>query len=162
MKKKFWIMCGAPAAGKTTFAKKFFTSADMLYVSRDEIRFSMLEEGEDYFSHEKEVYTKFCDRLANGLLDNIHTDVIADATHLTWRSRKLLMVNLQARKVDFNHIDIIPVVLNPALATLCSRNKQRLGRAQIPMENLVEMYDKFTNPKGDPFKYTAVMEVDND
>ena len=49
-------MVGCPGSGKSTWAKKHLP--DTYYVSRDEVRFSLLQDGEDYFSHEKEVFNK--------------------------------------------------------------------------------------------------------
>ena len=83
-----YILCGPSACGKSTWRDAFIaehSDQDIRYVSRDEIRFSMLEEGEDYFAHEKEVFKKFVSTLAQTLVDGF--DVIADATHLNEFSR---------------------------------------------------------------------------
>ena len=40
------MMCGLPGSGKSTYAKEHRGEHD-LYISRDLIRFSMLEEGEE-------------------------------------------------------------------------------------------------------------------
>ena len=49
------LMCGAPGSGKTTIAKKLMCNND-LYISRDEIRYSMISNEYEYFSKEKEVF----------------------------------------------------------------------------------------------------------
>ena len=46
------LMCGAPGSGKTTIAKKLMCNND-LYISRDEIRYSMISDEDEYFSKEK-------------------------------------------------------------------------------------------------------------
>ena len=45
------LMCGAPGSGKTTIAKKLMCNND-LYISRDEIRYSMISDEDEYFSKE--------------------------------------------------------------------------------------------------------------
>ena len=50
-------MVGPPAAGKSYFAKNHLVKDDTwAYVSRDEIRFSIITEEDKYFSKEKEVF----------------------------------------------------------------------------------------------------------
>ena len=52
-----YILCGPSGCGKTTWAEQFMSDdEDVRYVSRDEIRFSLLKEGEDYFAHEREIF----------------------------------------------------------------------------------------------------------
>lgn len=46
-------MSGAPGSGKSTWCRNHGVSK--YRVSRDEIRFSVLKDGEDYFSHEKKL-----------------------------------------------------------------------------------------------------------
>ena len=54
-------MVGAPGSGKSTFARKRFPNAR--YISRDEIRFSVLKPDEDYFSKEKLTWKMFIDAI---------------------------------------------------------------------------------------------------
>ena len=56
---KLYILCGPSGCGKSTYAKKIMENKKMSYVSRDEIRFSIVKDEEDYFSHEKEVFKHF-------------------------------------------------------------------------------------------------------
>ena len=50
-KKQLIIMCGAPGSGKSTYIEKHFISFPgyTKVVSRDQIRFSILKDDEDYF-----------------------------------------------------------------------------------------------------------------
>ena len=57
--KKVWLMCGIPGSGKSTWAKKRLMENGGIWISRDEVRFSMVKEDEDYFSKECEVFDKF-------------------------------------------------------------------------------------------------------
>ena len=46
---KLFLMMGIPGSGKTTWTSKYLRKLDK-YVSRDEVRFSMVAENEEYFS----------------------------------------------------------------------------------------------------------------
>ena len=56
--KQLYLMMGAPGSGKSTWIKNHLNSQDV-YISRDEIRFAKLKDGEDYFAHEGNVYAEF-------------------------------------------------------------------------------------------------------
>lgn len=158
--KNLWIMVGPPASGKTWFALNVLYKVGWGYVSRDDIRFSILKDGEDYFSHENEVYEKFVRTIIFMLKQDDVYNVIADATHLNWRSRKKLIDNIKYYiGFSFKDINIIPVVINTDFETVKERNKKRFGRAAVPEENLKEIYYKYTDPQMDPYKYTGIMYV---
>ena len=57
-KNKLYVMIGVPGSGKSTFIKNNKKEKD-IYVSRDQIRFKYLKEGEPYFTHEKQVFKEF-------------------------------------------------------------------------------------------------------
>ena len=88
-----YMMMGLPGSGKTTFAHTYFKNQlgpPPVYISRDEIRFGILEKynidtEDEYFAHEVEVYEKFCNQIILYLKKGY--DVIADATHLNNASR---------------------------------------------------------------------------
>lgn len=152
-----YIMVGAPGSGKSYFAKNVLATNDMTeYISRDEVRFSMVNENEEYFSKEDAVYDEFCDRIRYALGCNEYYYVIADASHLNWASRRKLL-----RKLDINteYINVIPVIVRPSLETCYKQNDLRSGRANVPHNVIANMYKTFTHPKNDPYKYTAIMEV---
>lgn len=160
--KTLWIMVGCPAAGKSYFAKNhLIKSSTWKYISRDEIRLNLLKPGDQYFSKEKKVFTDFCNLLSSALLNNIHTDVIADATHLNTASRFKLLRALKTCGVDFDKIDVIPVFVKTPFSTIQERNNMREGRARVPYQSLQDMYSNIQHPNLDNFKYTAILEVDN-
>ena len=65
--KNLWMMCGIPGAGKSTWISnnKNFFSGSINVVSRDKIRFALLDEGEDYFSRENDVWSNFISEAKN-------------------------------------------------------------------------------------------------
>lgn len=120
-----YILSGVPGCGKSTWARKFTAEHDgVVQVSRDEIRFSLLADGEDYFAHEDEVIATFYAEINEALAAG--HDVIADATHI---SEKALKQILYAIKTDCKKI---VVSFHTPLEVCLSRNASREGRACVP------------------------------
>lgn len=160
MNKTLWIMCGAPGSGKTWFAKnKLMKDSNWDYISRDEVRFSIIKDDEEYFSHETAVFNAFIGKITFALLYG-NDNIIADATHLNWGSRRKLLKALE-KYISLEEIDVIPVVINAKLEDILKRNKLRSGRARVPEEAIRRMYASMNDPEKDPYKYTAIMKVKN-
>lgn len=139
---RLFIMCGLPASGKSTFVHQFIKNNDTRYVSRDEIRFSMIKENEEYFSHEKEVFRKFAGTVAQTLIDGF--DVIADATHLNRISRDKLIRAIDQYTTEYT---ITYIVLETSLETCMERNALREGRVRVPdsvMKSMAENWEDIT------------------
>lgn len=137
-----YILCGPSGCGKSTWAREFMNSnKDVRYVSRDEIRFSMLKEGDDYFAHEKVVFKKFVDTLAQSLADGF--DVIADATHLNEFSRKKLTRALDRIYINY---EIKYVVFYTSYTECCKRDALREGIAYVGPEVIQGMFRSFSAP----------------
>ena len=133
-----YLMCGVPGAGKTTFIEKNAEKEDVV-ITRDAIRLSLLKEGENYFSHEKEVRKLVWDK-ATEALRNGH-DVIVDQTSLTVGSRRIALQNIKG------YDKVILVWIDEDLDTCLERNELRKGTsAYVPRGVIRRMYYHFDEP----------------
>lgn len=139
-KSKLCIMCGVPGVGKSTWLKNH--KGEGVVISRDEIRFSMVREDEDYFSKENEVYNEFIYQIAHALKFN--KTVYADATHLNMSSRTRLLRSLGSNIKD---IEVNIIFFYAPIKTILEQNEQRKGtRAYVPPEEIKKMAGRFTLP----------------
>ena len=145
MANKLIMAMGAPGSGKSTYIKKILTDKDA-YISRDEIRFSILKDGEEYFAHEGTVFQTFIQKIVEALKDvNIET-VYADASHLNPPSRAKLLNGIKSY-IDISNIEVDVLWLKTSLKTCLERNKQREGRANVPERTIDDMYYSQKQPK---------------
>ena len=131
------MMMGVPGSGKSTWIKNNFPNIEP--VSRDKIRFELLEEGEDYFAHEDEVFDKFIHQIVGSLaVDEV---TIADATHLNVKSRAKVL-NKVRKFADFIEI----VWINPPLETAFKQNDMREGLAWVKHGIIRRMWFSMETP----------------
>lgn len=134
-----YIMCGVPGSGKSTFLKNKIKKDNTAIISRDEIRFSLLKPGEEYFAHEEEVTEMFWEQINEALATG--KDVFADQTSLTPRSRKWLIQHVEG----YDNVNLIWI--DEDLHTCLERNEMRKGtRAYVPREQVRRMYSQFVKP----------------
>lgn len=137
------IMMGVPGSGKSTWAAALAETYDAIIVSRDNIRFSMVAESEEYFSKEKDVFDCFTKTISWLLSQEVN--VIADATHLNYGSRAKLLNALQT-KPTFTII----AHKDEKLETCLQRNKNRAGtRAYVPESVIHRMFYSQEKPTAD-------------
>ena len=138
--KKLVLMMGVPGSGKSTYARNVLKYGD-IYISRDEIRYSILTDEDDYFAKENEVIKTFIQYIDEALIDTQYQGkVYADATHLSPKSRAQVLNQLKNKnKVSVIYLD---VPLNIILA----RNAQREGRALVPENVIRRMYKSIILP----------------
>lgn len=157
-----YIMCGIPGSGKSTWAKNFKEKINAAnyhcaIVSRDEIRFKLLEErGGEYFDYENEVFETYCQKIQDYLDRGYH--VIADATQLTARSRGKLLNNLD---IDEN-ILIYCVDIDTSYSICKKRNSKREGIRKVPDSVLEKMYMAKSSPtlhEYGGFSYDGIITV---
>lgn len=149
---KLFLLMGCPGSGKSTWA---FNHLDehTVWVSRDDVRFSMVFENEEYFSKEKEVFKEFVRRIDNALENEYN--VFADATHLNEASRNKLIRSISV-PVDEINVVWIKTDLNIAL----ERNENRKGtRAYVPRDVIRKMFYSMTKPSFEEgFKNIYIIE----
>lgn len=138
---KLYVMVGIPASGKSYIAEYMEGILPYtVHISRDEVRFSMLKEADDYFSHEDTVYHSFIEKIDEQL--NRGYNVIADATHITEGSRRKLLKAISAHPDE-----IIAIVVNCPLKVCLERNEKRLGRTKVPENVIKDMHNRKTKPR---------------
>lgn len=149
-----YISCGVPGSGKTTFLKKY-AKKDESIISRDEIRFALLKEGEDYFSHEKDVFKHFVNIIAEHI--NSGLNVYADATHLNQASRYKLLYAL--KNTGCHPSDIQIIFFDIPLDVCLERNEKRKNtKAYVPRSVIRKMFYQLEYP----VDFSTIWIVDKD
>ena len=143
---KLIMMVGIPGSGKSTYAKAHL-ALDDIYISRDEIRFDILQDGEEYFSREGEVFKIFAYEAGRNL--RMDKTVWVDATNLNKTSRAKLL-NAIERYAIADSLEIR--YLNTSLETALIRNGQRTGRSLVPEDAVANMYHKLVAPTYEEFE----------
>lgn len=152
--KTLWLTAGVPGSGKSTFIASEANEPGVRIISRDEIRFKLLKDGDSYFKNEDAVWNMYVDAIKDSLQENKHT--IIDATHLNERSRNKILDRLNLDDVDINVI-YFKVPLNVCI----DRNSQRTGRAFVPTDVITKMYTSYRYPNfNEKYHYNRIIEVD--
>lgn len=139
-----YIYCGIPGSGKSYHAQN--VQKDTCYLSRDAIRFELLQEGDEYFSKEKEVFSTFSGAAA--LLLQVGHDVICDATHASRGSRKKLIDAIDSYlEGEAKNYEIVCVVFRTPFEVCCERNAKREGMARVPDEAMNSFHKRFQFPR---------------
>lgn len=155
--KRLFLVCGCPGSGKSTWVRQRIGTYGGYHISRDEIRFAILDErGGDYFDYENEVVRTFINRI-NELLDNDEqcVDIYVDATHLTRSSRNQIM-----RQLHLNDAYKIAVWFDVPLIVCKYRNNQRTGRARVPTETIESMYNRASRPSKKDFDEVWTIDIE--
>ena len=149
--KKLFLVGGIPGSGKTYFCERNMIP-NSVHISRDEIRFSLMQEDDDYFRHEAEVYQIFWDKINEALAAG--KNVYADQTNLTFKSRSWLIRNVSG----YEELNFIWV--RTAYDVAVERNEARKGtRAYVPIDVLNKMYNRFAFPtKAEGYNHVYIYE----
>lgn len=138
MKPQLNVLVGVPASGKSTFCNEFLSKVSTV-ISRDIVRYSIIKDGEEYFSHEKEVFKEFIRQIRE--LMGKGENVTVDATHLNATSRFKLLSNLKGFDYEIN-----AYFFDTPFDECLGRNAMRTGRAHVPEDAMENMYDSLTFP----------------
>ena len=144
-------MCGIPGSGKSTWVANRVGEGSV-WASRDAVRFSMLQEGDDYFAYEDDVLLEWHNQIYTALKEG--KDVYVDATHLTPKARKKIL-----NKFNLKNVDVHAIWFNVPLETCLERNEKREGRAVVPRSVIYNMYHNFTPPTAEEYPYKSIVEV---
>lgn len=150
------LMVGVPGAGKSTFTKELEKeNEDCVIVSRDIIRFSLVNEDEEYFSKENEVFKEFINQINENLKN--HRMVVADATHLNYNSRSKVL-----SKITENCIKNAIIIKTP-LEKCLENNELRKGtRAYVPRSVIKRMSEQLTIPdETEGLDIVSIMNIEN-
>ena len=137
--KQLILMCGPPGAGKSTLLKEAIDTDIAKVVSRDQIRFDLLKDGDDYFAYEDEVWEKFIEEIQEGIENEKYYSVYADATHLSPKARKKVIQALNIPK----GVELGAINFNVPVETCLERNARRSGRALVPEDAVRNMCRSF-------------------
>lgn len=133
--KNLFITIGIPGCGKTTWIKNKIKEIGGVHISRDEIRFSLLNENDNYFDKEIEVFEKFINTIQESIDNEIDNNIFIDATHLSESSRNKLLsrINIRDNKITFVNFEV-------PLEIALERNEKRTGRAFVPRGQIRRMF----------------------
>ena len=155
-----WLLVGTPGIGKSTWIKnhRYSFGGSSVIVSRDEIRYSYLKEGEEYFSHETEVWKDFINTIKDRFI--VVDNVIADATHLNERSRAKVFNALGS---ILENVEVNAIYFKGSVQTAITRNERREGLAYVPISAIRKMAASVTEPTFEEgFKKVYIVDVDNE
>ena len=152
MSNTIYLMVGIQGSGKSTWANNFLkVNKDTVIVSRDTIRKSLLNEGEDYFSKENKVWEKFIKNIETAINNDVK-NIIIDATHISIVSRRKILNTLSSQVNTANYVLEI-VVMNTPLQTCLHRNDERTGFELVPKDVIKKFYNQFEMPTLDEFSF---------
>ena len=139
------MFCGVPGSGKSTEARRMTGSLaarnlTVEHISCNELRFSMISDESEYFSKEKEVFSKFVEKMNNSLNKNDCT--IIDATHISKASRAKILQRVE----DPDNVRLLVLYLTTPLDVCIQQNDLRTGKERVPHEVIEKMAKQFEDP----------------
>ena len=126
------VMIGLPGSGKSTFIKNHMNTETDVWVSRDAIRFSLLNDTDEYFAKETMVKNIFFSMINHYL--NEGKNVWMDATHLSIASRDKALNRVTAARDEMNAF-----FFTTPMEYCIERNDKREGRERVPKGHINRM-----------------------
>ena len=140
-KQKRVLLCvGVPGSGKSTWISNHMDANNDIVISRDAIRFALLQDDQDYFAVENQVREEFFKQIRDYTADGYSNNVFIDATHLNRKSRKQILNCIKDNPYK------IAVSFEVPIDVALERNAQRTGRALVPESAIHNMYARFEKP----------------
>ena len=156
--KRLYLLSGPSGCGKSTWAQKQVELNGGAWVSRDKIRFKILEKkGGEYFDHEGEVLQIFYEKIQESIDDLECENIYVDATHLNRRARNRVLDNLNLNNLD----EINCVFFDIDEETAIERNKNRTGLAFVPRSVIRNMAAAHTYPD-ETEDFTNIIVIDKE
>lgn len=140
-RKKVYLMSGIPASGKSTWIRNHLTKGSE-WISRDNVRFSIIKDNEEYFAHEDEVFDTFITYINQTLENPEIENVYIDATHLNQRSRYKTLCRVRKDNIE----ELNCVCFTTPLDICLARNNLREGRAKVPESAIINMFNACVAP----------------
>ena len=141
--KSVYLISGIPASGKSTYIKNNLILSDKdIHISRDMIRFSLLNEDDNYFDKENIVFKNFVSEINKSIEDVNIENIYIDATHINEKSR-LKVIN----KINLNNnCNLISIYFDTPYEICIKRNAKREGLENVPESALKRMFNDLTPP----------------
>lgn len=137
---KVFVLCGIPGSGKSTWIINQMRLMRDVLISRDNIRFMLLKDDDDYFACEEKVRNMFFQAIKNNTANDDFDNLYIDATHLTRKARSQVRSWIRRRPYQ------IAVSFEVPLEVALERNAQRTGRAKVPETVIYNMYHRYDIP----------------
>lgn len=126
-------MIGLPGCGKSTFCKENIGEGDS-YISRDEIRFSLLKPGQAYFSQENNAFNLFIAKITEAMNGEDY-NIFIDATHIGASARFKVLGRLPLKGDE----EICYYFFDTPIEECMRRNRKREGLARVPDSAIRDM-----------------------
>lgn len=146
MNKRLLMLVGIAGSGKSTWAREYVKDqarqgCHAVIASRDAIRFALLDENDEYFAKENDVFKNYINNIQNSLADDDIDVVIADATHINKKSRAKVL-----KRLNLKDVIVEAVVFNTPVTRCLQYNETRVGRERVPNVAIYSMRKNFTLP----------------
>lgn len=156
--KRLFLLSGPAGCGKSTWAKSQVEKNGGIWISRDAIRFNIIEaRGGDYFDYEDEVFDLFVSTIQGEINNPIGTNIYVDATHLNKAARDKVLKRLNLDLLD----EINCVFFDVSAEIAIERNENRTGLAHVPRSVIRRMWHQHEKPEANE-QFTHIITIDKE
>lgn len=149
-----YLLCGIPGSGKSTWALEEFRKIEgkKALISRDVIRYALLEEHDDYFAKEEDVFRNFIRDINEKIDADMDYTIFVDATHINEASRNRVLDRLHLGGCRLFAVNFLTPV-----EECIERNRQRKGRSRVPDHAIYRMAKNFiAAAEGEKHPYSVI------